>query len=79
MGNIPVGVFAPRDFDQSISQEIIPNVDVIYDNASQQSTMPQSIINSYYLYYEVIFRTKKALKINYNFDYLSYNKLAILI
>ena len=46
-GNILVAISIPKDFEQNISREIISNVEVIYDNASQQSTMAQSIINSY--------------------------------
>lgn len=46
-GKIYLGMEVPKDFDKNIQQEKDINVNITYDNVSQQSSTAMEIINSY--------------------------------
>ncbi|MEW9094564.1 MAG: ABC transporter permease [Clostridiaceae bacterium] len=70
-GNILVGVSIPDDFEEKISKEQISNIELTYDNASQQSMMAHSIINSYIDDYSKTIVSKRLSTKNINPDILN--------
>lgn len=46
-GKIYIGMEIPKDFDKNIQQEKDINVNITYDNVSQQSSTAMEIVNSY--------------------------------
>ncbi len=58
-GKIYVGMEIPKDFDKDIQQEKDINVNITYDNVSQQSSEAMNIINSYIdQYSKVVVKTR---------------------
>ncbi|QAT40899.1 ABC transporter permease [Clostridium sp. JN-9] len=70
-GKIYVGMEIPKDFDKDIQQEKDINVNITYDNVSQQSSEAMNIINSYIDQYSKVVVKTRLDKRNINTNILT--------